>query len=77
MLTDSANSQNGSSVVINASFRIPKSGMLSRACGESPEITSLYALVFDENGLLSEIEECHPGSEANPQKHFSSIFFLH
>ena len=73
MLTGSDGSQNGIPVVINASFRIPKTGMLSRVCGESTEITSLYALIFDENGLLSEIEECHPGTEANPQKHFSPM----
>ena len=73
MLTGSDGSQNGIPVVINASFRIPKTGMLSRVCGESTEITSLYALIFDEHGLLSEIEECHPGTEANPQKHFSPM----
>ena len=30
--------------------------------GEAPEIKSLYAIVFDENDLLSEIAACQPGT---------------
>jgi hypothetical protein len=62
----------GTPVVINGSFVSPnQSGTATRAMGETPEITSLYAIVFDENDLLSEIVPCQPGTYEHPQTTFT------
>ena len=57
----------GTPVVIDGSFVSPRKSAATRAMGETPDITSLYAIVFDENDLLSEIVPCQPGTYENPQ----------
>lgn len=58
----------GTPVVIDGTFVSPnQSGTATRAMGETPDIKSLYAIVFDENDLLSEIVPCLPGTYENPQ----------
>lgn len=62
----------GTPVVIDGSFVSPnQSGTATRAMGETPDIKSLYAIVFDENDLLSEIVPCQPGTYENPQNAFT------
>jgi hypothetical protein len=58
----------GTPVVIDGTFVSPnQSGTATRAMGEAPDIKSLYAIVFDENDLLSEIAPCLPGTYEHPQ----------
>ncbi len=57
----------GTPVVIDGSFTSPRQDGATRAMGEKPDITSLYAIVFDENDLLTEIVPCQPGTYENPQ----------
>ena len=62
----------GTPVVINGTFVSPRQeGTATRAMGETPDIKSLYAIVFDENDLLSEIVPCQPGTYENPQNAFT------
>lgn len=61
----------GTPVVIDGSFVSPRKSAATRAMGETPDITSLYAIVFDENDLLSEIVACQPGTYENPQTAFT------
>ena len=62
----------GTPVVIDGTFVSPQQeGTATRAMGETPDITSLYAIVFDENDLLSEIVPCQPGTYENPQNAFT------
>lgn len=61
----------GTPVVIDGSFVSPRKSAATRAMGETPDITSLYAIVFDENDLLSEIVPCQPGTYENPQTAFT------
>ena len=64
---ESAEVPEGTPVVIDGSFLAPGRGAATRAMGETPGITSLYAIVFDENDLLSEIVPCMPGTYEHPQ----------
>lgn len=57
----------GTPVVIDGSFTSPRQDGATRAMGEKPDITSLYAIVFDENDLLTEIVPCQPGTYEHPQ----------
>lgn len=62
----------GTPVVIDGTFVSPRQeGTATRAMGETPDIKSLYAIVFDENDLLSEIVPCQPGTYENPQNAFT------
>ena len=62
----------GTPVVIDGTFVSPRQeGTTTRAMGETPDIKSLYAIVFDENDLLSEIVPCQPGTYENPQNAFT------
>ena len=62
----------GTPVVIDGSFVSPnQSGTATRAMGEIPDITSMYAIVFDENDLLSEIAPCLPGTYEKPQNSYT------
>lgn len=62
----------GTPVVIDGTFVSPnQSGTATRAMGEAPDIKSLYAIVFDENDLLSEIVPCLPGTYEHPQTTFT------
>lgn len=61
----------GTPVVIDGAFVSGEKSAATRAMGETPEITSLYAIVFDENDLLSEIVACQPGTYENPQTTFT------
>ena len=62
----------GTPVVIDGTFVSPnQSGTATRAMGETPDIKSLYAIVFDENDLLSEIVPCQPGTYEKPQNAFT------
>ena len=59
-LTDSNIVQsNGKPVDINGSLNTPDLQVMStRSLGESPDIKKLYAIVFDNNGLLMEVDTC-------------------
>lgn len=62
----------GTPVVIDGTFVSPRQeGTVTRAMGEKPDIKSLYAIVFDENDLLSEIVPCQPGTYEHPQTTFT------
>ena len=62
----------GTPVVIDGTFVSPRQeGTTTRAMGETPDIKSLYAIVFDENDLLSEIVPCQPGTYESPQNAFT------
>lgn len=62
----------GTPVVIDGTFVSPRQeGAATRAMGEKPDIKSLYAIVFDENDLLSEIVPCQPGTYEHPQNAFT------
>lgn len=62
----------GTPVVIDGTFVSPRQeGTTTRAMGETPDIKSLYAIVFDENDLLSEIVPCQPGTYEIPQNAFT------
>ncbi len=61
----------GTPVVIDGTFSSGASDAVTRAMGEIPDITSMYAIVFDENDLLSEIAPCLPGTYEHPQTTFT------
>ncbi|BCS86717.1 hypothetical protein prwr041_26100 [Prevotella herbatica] len=50
---------NGKPVDINGSLNTPDLQVMStRSLGETPDIKKLYAIVFDNNGLLMEVDTC-------------------
>ena len=62
----------GTPVVIDGTFVSPRQeGTTTRAMGETPDIKSLYAIVFDENDLLSEIVPCQPGTYETPENSYT------
>ena len=65
---------NGKPVDINGSLNTPDLQVLStRSLGESPDIKKLYAIVFDNNGLLLEVDTCKPAnSNGDNISNFSS-----
>lgn len=60
LLTDSGTFKSeGLPVEINGSLNTPDVQVIStRSLGETPDIKKLYAIVFDNNGLLLEVDTC-------------------
>jgi hypothetical protein len=59
---------NGIPVDINGSLNTPDVQVLStRSLGETPDIKKLYAIVFDNNGLLLEVDTCKPANSSGDE----------
>lgn len=70
-IDDGSDVSDGTPVVIDGTFSSGASDAITRAMGEIPDITSMYAIVFDENDLLSEIAPCLPGTYEKPESSYT------